>query len=364
MKKINFRQVSVMLFYLLVSLKFLALPSLIYQDAQSDSWLVFVFMALIDIGLIWVSVYIIRSANEKNLYEFLKNRIGLVVTKIILVAFLLAFILDILDIVTGIYRLLVEDFYTDIKWYNYLIPLLCLISFMVYKGIRNIGRVCEIFVWLVIGALVFVILKSLTEFEVFFFLPSMTKGIMPVLKGLTKHISWFGSPIAIIFFIGDVDKTTYKKSMLWKYILIAILEVFVLISVFYGVFKETAGMHSFAMSDLSQVANESTAIDEISWLTVILWVLAQILSLSIVFYASVSCLRYIFNIKNSWLPILIINVLIVLYMNIDALTVSLEKYFFTPYALWTEWITKIGLMAVIFICNLVYQNKKKGKRNG
>lgn len=363
MKKINFRQVSIIIFYLLVSLKFLALPSLVYQDAQSDSWLVFIIMALIDIGLIWVSIFLIRSANEKNLYEFLKNRIGTLFTKILLILFFLVFVLDILDGITGIYRLLVEDFYTDIKWYNYIIPLLCLISFMVYKGVRNIGRVCEIFVWLVIGALIFVIFKSLSEFEIFFFLPSFTKGVMPVLKSITTHISWFGSPIAIIFFIGDVDKSSYKKSIVWKYILIAIFEIFILITVFYGVFKETAGMHSFAMSDLSQVASESTAIDEISWVTVILWVLAQILSLSIIFYASVSCLRYVFNIGNSWFPILIINVLIVTYMNIDALTISLEKYFFTPPILILEWITKIAGISTIFISNIIFLKKKRRKEN-
>jgi len=363
MKKINFRQVSIIIFYLLVSLKFLALPSLVYQDASADSWLVFLIMAVIDIGLIWVSIYLIRSANEKNLYEFLKNRIGVIFTKIVLVLFFLVFVLDILDGITGIYRLLVEDFYTDIKWYNYIVPLLCLISFMSYKGIRNIGRVCEIFVWVVIVALVFVILKSLAEFDFFFFLPSFTKGVAPVFKSISTHISWFGSPIAIIFFIGDVDKSGYNKSILWKYILIAILEIFILITVFYGVFKETAGMHSFAMSDLSQVANESTAIDEISWFTVILWVLAQILSLSIIFYASVECLRYIFNVKNSWLPILIINILIVVYMNVDSFTVSLEKYFFTPPVLILEWITKIGVIGVIFVANIIYQKKKRRKKN-
>lgn len=364
MKKVNFRQVSIMIFYLLVSLKFLALPSLVYQDAKTDSWLVFLIIGLIDVGLIWISVYLIRSANEKNLYEFLKKRIGVVFTKVILLLFFLVFMLDILDGITGIYRLLVEDFYTDIKWYNYIIPLLSLISFMVYKGIRNIGRVCEIFVWIVIVALVFVIFKSLSEFDLFFFLPSFTKGVSPVFKSVITHISWFCSPIAIIFFIGDVEKSSYKKSVVWKYILIAIFEVFVLITVFYGVFKNTAGLHSFAMSDLSQVANESTAIDEISWFTVIVWVLAQILSLAIIFYSSVSCLRYVFNIKNSWLPILLINIFIVIYMNVDAVTVSLEKYFFVPPVLIVEWITKIGGMLLILLSNGIYNRRKRRKENG
>lgn len=357
--KVNYRQFSVVCFYLLVSLKFLALPSLIYNDCGADSWLVFVFMGIIDVALVCVSIYLIKSANEKNFYEFLKHRLGVVVAKIICFAFMIVFMLDILDGVTGIFRLLVEEFYTNIKWYNYIIPLLCLLAYMVYKGSRNIVRVSEIFVWLIIIGLLFVILKSFAEFEIYFFLPSMTKGIMPVFSSLFNHISWFGTPVALLFLLGDVDLKKYKKSVVWRYLLIGVGIVVMLVCIFYGVFKDTAGMHSFALTDLSQISNESTAIDEISWFAVIIWVLAQILALTVVMNSAVKAFKYVFNVKYDWIPILILNCLIVVYFNIDALTVGLEKYFFSPLVVNFEVSVKFGVILLIVIANLIYMKRRK-----
>ena len=93
----------------------------------------------------------------------------------------------------------------------------------------------------------------------------MTKGVSPIFSSLINHMSWFGTPVALLFLMGEVDLRKYEKKVIWKYLLIAVFVVIILVSVFYGVFKDTAGMHSFAITDLSQVSNESTAIDEISW---------------------------------------------------------------------------------------------------
>jgi len=361
--KVNFRQFSVMCFYLLISLKFLALPSLVYNGCQSDSWIVFVCMGIVDISLVWVSVYLIKSSNEKNFYEFLKHRFGTVVAKIICFVFLLVFMLDILDGVIGIFRLLVEEFYTNIKWYNYIIPLLCLLAFMVYKGSRNIARVCEMFVWIIIVGLVFVVLKSFSEFDIFFFLPSMTKGVSPIFSTLFKHMSWFGTPVALLFLLGEVDMSKLKKGVIWRYLLIATLIVVVLVCVFYGVFKDTAGMHSFALTDLSQVSNESTAIDEISWFAVIIWVMAQILSLAIVMLSATKAFKYVFSIKQDWIPILILNALVVVYLNIDALTVGLEQFFFSPFTISLEVSVKIGVVLLLIVANIIFKKIKRRKNN-
>ena len=64
--------------------------------------------------------------------------------------------LDILDAITGIDRLLVESFYDRLDWFVFIIPLLIVTSFMAYRGIRNIGRVCEIFVWFIIFGIIFI----------------------------------------------------------------------------------------------------------------------------------------------------------------------------------------------------------------
>lgn len=356
---INFRQFSNIVFYLLVSLKFLALPSLIFEDCGADSWMVFAFMTVIDVALVWITIYLIRVSDEKNFYQFLKNRIGVVATRILCFLFVLLFLIDILDAATGIFRLLVEEFYTQIKWYNYLIPMLAVVSLIVYKGARNIGRVCELFIWIIVAGLIFVVLKSLNMFEPFFFLPVLSNGIKPVLSSLIRHITWFGTPITLLFLIGDVDRTTYRRKQIWKFVLIAIVEIAVLIIAFYGVFKETAGLHSFALTDLSQVTNETTALDELSWFAVCVWVVAQILSLTVVMFAANKALKYTFSIKNDWLSLLLINVAIIIYFNVDELTVSLKNYFFHPVVTSFGWVMKVGVIIVLLIAHFIYIRKRR-----
>ena len=361
--KINCRQFSIIIFYLLVSLKFLALPSLVYLDCETDSWLVFVLMAIIDILLIWVIIHLLRSSDEKNFYEFLKNRMGLVVAKIICVAFLSLFMLDIVTGIIAIYRLLVENFYTELDWYIFLIPLLIIISFVTYKGLRNIGRVCEVFVWFAIIGLIFVVTKSMVQFEPTFFLPSMTKGIMPVIKSLLKHATWYGSPIVLLFMFGEVNLKKINKNVIWRYILIAVAEVLFLITVFYGVFKSTAGLHSFALTDLSQVASSASAFDEISWFAVSLWVVVQILQLTIFFYGAISAFMYIFNVKNSWLPKFILEVALVIFFYVDSQSIHLDDYFDQPLVVSWEMSIKYGLLLIIVIVNMIYLKIKRKKKN-
>ena len=63
--KINCRQFSIMTFFLLLSLKFLALPSLIYNDCKTDSWLVFVLMILFDLLVLYIVIRFLLFSEEE-----------------------------------------------------------------------------------------------------------------------------------------------------------------------------------------------------------------------------------------------------------------------------------------------------------
>lgn len=362
--KINTRQLSVIIFYVLTSLKLLALPSLIYLICKNDSWLVFVFMVMIDIALTSIILTFLHQSEQSNFYEFLKQRFGVVFAKIFCFAFLLVFLLDLLDGTTGVQRLLLNNFYIELKWYVYLIPQLCILAYIAYKGLRNIGRLCELFFWILIAGILFIVLKSLTDFDMTFFMPFLSEGISPIFKALFKHISWYGTPVALLFMMGEVDFRDCKKSRYVKYFLISAFFVILTTTAFYGVFKGNAGLHSFAISDLGEIANSSTALDELSWLIVSLWVIAQTLQLTIVFYSAIFAFRYLFNIKNSWWPIFVLILIVIGYHFINNNSVDIARYFYSwPVALGGISI-KIVLVIFIAIANVFYLKKHGGKSNG
>lgn len=362
--KINTRQLSVIIFYVITSLKLLALPSLIYLISENDSWLVFILMVLIDIGLTSIIISFLHQSEQLNFFEFLKQRFGIVFAKVFCFAFLLVFLLDLLDATTGVQRLLINNFYIELKWYVYLIPQLCILAYITYKGLRNIGRLCELFFLVIIFGIAFIVLKSLTDFDPTFFMPFLSKGVSPVFKALFKHISWFGTPVSLLFMMGEIDFKDHKKSRYIKYFLVAGLFVVITTSAFYGVFKSNAGLHSFAISDLGEISNSSTALDELSWLIVSLWVIAQTLQLAIVFYASIFAFRYLFNIKNSWWPIFVLILIIVAYHFANNNSVDIAKYFYSAPIVAGGITIKIGLVLFIAIANCFYMKKHRRKSNG
>lgn len=343
----------------MISSKFLALPSLVYETCKSDSWLVFVLMILFDVMLLVTILSFLFYAREENFLEFLKNRFGVVFAKLFCLMFLVVFIIDLFTGITGVQRMLVENFYNEFDWYIYLIPLLSIIGYITYKGIRNIGRICEIFVLLIIVGVAFIIIKGMASFDPTFIFPMFTQGATPMFKAFFQHISWFGTPVALLFLIGDVNKAHWKKSTIVKYVVLSIVCIMCMIIAFYGVFKTNAGFHSFAISDLSQVSDFSTALDELSWLIICIWITGQILQLSIGFYVSVVAFRYVTNIHNSWLPILILNCVLIGYQILSNETVNIEKFLYSVPTAIFEWAMKLGVIAIIGVANIFYVARRR-----
>ena len=84
--KMSHRQASIIIFYMLVAFKVLSLPSLMYQTCKNDGYLAVFIMMLVDAVLIWASLKILKQAKDKNIYDFIKEKTGCVIAKILVIA--------------------------------------------------------------------------------------------------------------------------------------------------------------------------------------------------------------------------------------------------------------------------------------
>ena len=83
MEKINYRQLALITCFLLFSTKIFSLPSLMFSVAENSSWIAILVGMLIDTVFIYSILYLLRTSEEKNFYEFLKKRVGNVPARII-----------------------------------------------------------------------------------------------------------------------------------------------------------------------------------------------------------------------------------------------------------------------------------------
>ncbi len=343
----------------LISLKLLALPSLLYLESGNMSWFVALVLMIIDVLYVYLIIGLMKKCGERTIYDFMKESLGVVLTKIILVLLTLKFAIIIANISKGLEFFVVENLYKEFNWFVFVIPLMIIVGFMAYKGIRNIARVSELICWGIIIGLVYIGFKALGRAELLSFLPMFHDGVRPIITSAYTYNIWFGSATFLLMLFGKVDFNQGKKWKMLMYTILAIVIVQFLYFVFYGLFQITSPTHNFCISDISQFSSGQTSIDELSWLIVSLWIMAQAVQLALYGYCMEQSIKYIFNIKNSYFTISFVMLYILLWSYIGEKTVHLENVFYSSY---TSVLSLTVNYAVPLILLLGYLVKNAPKR--
>ena len=358
--KINYRQMCITLFLSFIGLKFLVLPSVLYLHSTNASWFVVLVLMIIDGIYALLTIDLMQKNQNKNINEFMKECIGPVLTKIFLFILAIKFFLQVANIVKGLEFFVTENFYNNFHWILYILPLIALTGFMMFKGLRNIARVQEMFWIAIVIGCIYIAIKSFADVDPLVYLPMFKDGFSPLVQSGYTHLSWFGSSTFLIAIFGKVDFSTQKKNNAWIFILFSILLVQLIYFVFYGLFDTISPTHTFAISDISQFSSSKSIIDELSWLVVSLWVVTQSIQIALYGYCLVKVLMFLFNIRSKTTMIIVVDLLIFGLGYIGAETINLEQIFFTHFAsiitITSQYIIPLVLLAGYWI------NNKKTKR--
>ena len=363
--KINYRQLSVMLFMSFISLKFLVLPSVLYIHSGNMSWLVTLVLMIVDGLYALLLINLMKKNQSKNINEFMKETIGPFLTKIFFIVLSVNFALQLGNITKGLEFFVIENFYNNFSWVLFTLPLLGLVGYMMYKGLRNISRVQEMFYLSIVIGCIYIAVKSFADIDPMVYLPMFKDGVLPLLKSGFRHFNWFGSSTFLIMLFGKVDFSKAKKRTSFKYIIFAILLVQLLYFVFYGLFDVTSPTHTFAIGDISQFSSSKSFIDELSWLVVSLWVVTQSIQIALLGYCLVLSLMFLFNIKSKIVVILFVDLLIFGLGYFGSVTINLEHIFFTKFASITTMISQYVIPLILLFGHLVKtkSNNKKVVKN-
>ena len=359
--KMSYRQASIIIFYMLVAFKVLSLPSLMYQTCKNDGYLAVLIMMIVDAILIWASIKIIKQAKGKNIYEFVKQYTGSVIAKILVVGLTLIPLIHLGIKTKGLEWFLVKNLYTKFEWFQFAIPIALITCYMIYKGARNIGRVCEFFVWIIVVGVVIIIIKGFASVDLTFFLPILSKGVIPIFKAIFDYLAWFGLGGELLLFCGCIDFKDEKKSRVFFYSAVAIILVQLVMWSFYGAYGVMASTHNFAISDISQISNANMSLDELSWLIVTVWAIAQILHVAMYGFLFCRGLQIIFNMKNDAVATLILFIALILWIFWGEHTIALEKLFLHKSIVWTVLVGQYIVPIVIWILSFIKNKDKKSK---
>ena len=357
--KMSYRQASIIIFYMLVAFKVLSLPSLMYQTCKNDGYLAVFIMMLVDAVLIWASLKILKQAKDKNIYDFIKEKTGCVIAKVLVIALTLVPLIHLGIKTKGLEWFLVKNLYTKFEWFQFAIPMALITCYMIYKGVRNIGRVSEFFIWIIVIGVLIIIIRGFSSVDWSFFLPILSKGVKPVLNAIYDYLAWFGIGGELLLCAGCIDFNQEKKSKVFFYSAIAIILVQLVLWCFYGAYGVMSSTHNFAISDISQISNANIALDELSWLIVTVWAIAQILHVAIYGYLFCRGLQLIFNIKNDTVATLILFVALIVWIFWGEHTIALEKLFLHEVVVWVVIVGQYLVPLIVFVLSFVNNKRKR-----
>ena len=187
---------------------------------------------------------------------------------------------------------------------------------------------------------------------------------MPIFKAIYDYLAWFGLGGELLLFCGCIDFKDEKKSRIFFYSAIAIVLVQLVYFSFYGAYGVMSATHNFAISDISQISNANMALDELSWLIVTVWAVAQILHVAIYGYLFCRGLQIIFNIKNDTVATLILFVALILWIFWGEHTIALEKLFLHKSIVWIVIIAQYIIPIIIFGLSFIKKKKSQTDSNG
>ncbi len=352
---------SILVMMSFVAVKLMALPGLLYEDAKNMGWVVPVVLMTVDFIYALMIVGLMQKNKNRSFYDFLKEIMGVVVAKVVLAVLLLYFAIVLAIIGKGLELFIIQNFYEEFSWFYYGIPLMAVVGFTVYKGIRNIARMFEL-LWLpILFACIYIAIKAFSGVDLTSFLPMFEDGVQPVLYTGFKYVSWFGSSTFLLLIYGYVDFKDAKKRTLIVFMLVAIAVTLLLYFVFYGLFGVTSPTHQFCVSDISQFNGSRSSIGELSWLVVSLWVVAQMVSFALYSFCMVQAFLHLFNIKSTTIGVLALDTYIVFWGIWGKKTIEPEALFYNPIVSCITIVASYVLPLILILANAIHNNVVRSK---
>lgn len=319
-KSITAWQTGILLFILLFANKILVLPSLMYDGASFESFLIPVVLFVFEMGLLYLFYKLKTKFPEESFAEILKNRIGKIPMLILYLCFMIFFLGKAVLLYNVTYIFFRNMIYKDSSNFVFLFSLLPIINYMAIVGLRSIGRTAQLFFPGIVLITMFCIVIGFFGINStpLIFESSFSQFALTTLK----HISPFGDTL-FLFLI--MDKIKIKKGE-WKVIFslagVACFLVVGITLVFVLSYTYTSFMHPFAIFEIMSYVKDYGGLGRIDIISMSVIIVYTYFHLTIYLKTFMLAFHEVLPKLNAIYSVLTFNLLFLII--IDFLIINLE----------------------------------------
>ena len=315
------KQAMYILLICMVGTKFQRLPSFLADLSGRSFWIVLLIYLLIDGFFLVLTLKIMDLAKGATLYEMIEKTFGKIVAKIVLMVFGVYFFMLAILPYESVHEVFSDIIFDSLPWKYFALFLLIAMAVIAVSGLKNIGRVSELFFILISIGIVGLLLLGVSTTDLSKILPLSDANITGVLEGFYKTSLWFGNFTLLYVFMGKIQSQENKK---WGNIKLSFFigSLFVAFAhcVFYGIYEYITPLKRNWLTKVSQFALLSLDIGRLDWFLILFGEIATILTAGIFVFASASCIKNVTGIKK--INFIIYSLLLVLYLNTNVFVKS------------------------------------------
>lgn len=352
-------QAGIMVFILMFANKVLALPSLLYDKAKLEAFIIPVVVFALEFGLIFIFYKLKTKYPNQSFADICKKHFGKIVTYIVYILFLSFFLCKSVLLYNFTFIFFKNLIYKEGNNFVYLVCFIPVINHLAIMGLRVMGRTSQLFFPVIVGITLFCIIVGffgVTNSPLMF-----ESNINDIFHAGLQHISSFGDSI-FLFLI--MDKLVVKKGQ-WKVIFslsaFAMALVTTVTVVFVFSYTYTSFMHPFALFEIMSYVKEYGGMGRIDIIAMVLIILFTYFHLAIYLKAFMLSFDTIFPTINRIYSVLTFDLVFIIF--IEFLVLNLEKAVayseqVLPYfSIFAFFIVPVLSIVLIFI-------KKRHKKEG
>lgn len=322
MKQLTTRQTAMILFLGVIAIKLMAFPSVSFKTAGNVSY----FSVILSFVLDFVSFYIFLSVMSKfpnqTFRELSEESFGKIFTKFLYIMLFVYLFSKSVVIIKETHGYFLEVLYDELRWSQFILPLFIILGYIMLKSLKTLGRTVEFLFYVIILGIAFSILFSLDKVDFSNLLPISFDFTKKVLESVYKCAFSYGDYLILIIFMGRVKFEKNTKRKLLIAVFIAMLLVLIFIILFISLFGDSAISQYLSLSQLSLSSTQPVTIGRLDWITVMMWAIALILQTGVLLYCCKDCLKNILDVKSEYVPVFIIEFLLIIAVSV--LYLSLE----------------------------------------
>ena len=262
------RQIAFFAAFILPIYKLLELPSILSRFAGGDLLLPALLQYLFQTGILLALLFVV-SRLDKPLLEYLEEKLGkwtAIIYALYVLYFLFAAALPLLDLDKFVYAV----FYDTSPTFFSFIFFFLVSAYVCARGIKTLGRIADLSVFLFLLPFTALIVMSLVEADASNLLPIFQYRFEHTVSAFTYTAPHFSDAIMLLPLLGNLHyKKGDSKKIALGYGLGGVLTLLFL-GVFYGVYSTIAAREHYAFAKIAQYFPALTVIGRIDLLLVYL----------------------------------------------------------------------------------------------